>query len=322
MNESTRDKYPSLALILLAMLALSMTAATINSTVGGAENMGGFNIDTGESADQGPNRDGERVGGNDTGESVGASDSGVSLQICIEELRSPTAIAGILLSVTALFYVVYRQFNAATTLLVGSAVGPLIFGAYFLLTNCPNFRSGSGSSGLGNPAAGSGLAQAPSIPPALIAAVLVGVLGLAVLMIVSVTRGDEQFHPVEDEEDFEAPEAADFAEAAGRAADRIEEGNASVDNAVYRAWLEMTNLLNIPDPESIAPMDFADAAIEAGLEADDVHELTELFNEVRYGHKDAESREDRAIEILRAIEAEYEGSMRDDTDRAESGGEQ
>jgi len=53
------------------------------------------------------------------------------------------------------------------------------------------------------------------------------------------------------------------------------------------------------------PGEFAEAAIEAGLDEDDVGQPTQLFEEVRYGKRDPESREERAIEVFRAIEAAY-----------------
>ncbi len=93
--------------------------------------------------------------------------------------------------------------------------------------------------------------------------------------------------------------------AAGRAADRIADAD-ELDNEIYRAWAEMTRLVGPADPESKTPAEFADDAIEAGLEPDDVRELTRLFEHVRYGTDEpVDADEQRAIGLFRRIEATY-----------------
>ncbi|WP_245726704.1 DUF4129 domain-containing protein [Natronorubrum sediminis] len=93
--------------------------------------------------------------------------------------------------------------------------------------------------------------------------------------------------------------------AAGVAADRLESAD-EFDNEVYRAWREMTELLEVDRPASSTPREFARAATDAGLDRDDVDELTRLFEDVRYGGEaTTQTRERRAIEVLRRIEAEY-----------------
>jgi hypothetical protein len=97
------------------------------------------------------------------------------------------------------------------------------------------------------------------------------------------------------------------AQAAGRAADRIEE-ETGVDNEVYRAWREMATLLGAERPETSTPGEFADDAVAAGMDPEDVDELTRLFEAVRYGDSPpTEEREQRAVTILRRIEATYAG---------------
>jgi hypothetical protein len=92
---------------------------------------------------------------------------------------------------------------------------------------------------------------------------------------------------------------------AGEAADRID-GDAAVDNEVYRAWRRMTELLDAADEAARTPGEFHRAAVDAGMDPDDVAELTALFEAVRYGPADADAdRERRAREALRAIEATY-----------------
>ncbi|MFC7231236.1 DUF4129 domain-containing protein [Saliphagus sp. GCM10025308] len=112
---------------------------------------------------------------------------------------------------------------------------------------------------------------------------------------------------LEEAADGQNPEQAAVAAAAGRAADRIaDESSTGVDNEIYNAWLEMTDLLKVDRPESTTPREFAAVAVDAGLERDHVEELTDLFEAVRYGHEDTtDEREERAVSILRAIESTY-----------------
>ncbi|QPV64468.1 DUF4129 domain-containing protein [Halosimplex litoreum] len=101
-------------------------------------------------------------------------------------------------------------------------------------------------------------------------------------------------------------------EAAGAAADRID-ADADLTNEVYRAWDEMRVHVDAPDAETTAPAEFADAAVAAGMDPDDVAELTELFAEVRYGGHDPADRADRAVAALRRIETAYaDGDGTDD----------
>ena len=93
--------------------------------------------------------------------------------------------------------------------------------------------------------------------------------------------------------------------AAGRAADRIRRAD-DVDNEVYRAWREMTRHLEVDRPETSTPREFAVAAVEAGMAREHVDDLTRLFEDVRYGHRETtDELEARAASILRTIEAAY-----------------
>lgn len=111
-------------------------------------------------------------------------------------------------------------------------------------------------------------------------------------------RGDRS--PSTDSE----PDAAAIADAAGRAADRLEDSAA--DNDVYRAWREMTELLDVDRPEATTPRQFADAAVDAGMDPTDVEELTRLFEDVRYGETEPTAElNERAKTVFRRIESEY-----------------
>lgn len=104
-------------------------------------------------------------------------------------------------------------------------------------------------------------------------------------------------------------EAAAIGRIAGEAADRIASEGAeqnAATNHVYRAWQEMTARLDVEGPETTTPGEFQAAAVDAGMGADDVRELTRLFEEVRYGgQRPTPDREDRALAVLRRIESRY-----------------
>jgi len=93
-------------------------------------------------------------------------------------------------------------------------------------------------------------------------------------------------------------------EAAGEAADEIE-AQEEMSNEVYRAWTEMVNILDIDNSETTTPDEFKQYAISIGMHPDHVSELTQLFEEVRYGELAPDEREERAIAALRRIEAAY-----------------
>lgn len=139
-----------------------------------------------------------------------------------------------------------------------------------------------------------------------------GLAGLAVVAAVGlagaglfVLRLRDPDAPLDQPDDDDAATRAAVAEAAGTAADRLA-GEAAADNAVYRAWREMAVRLDVPEPATATPGEFAAAAVDAGFEADAVAELTGVFETVRYGDADPESYADRAAAALRRIEREGE----------------
>ncbi|MFC6975629.1 hypothetical protein ACFQL1_14760 [Halomicroarcula sp. GCM10025709] len=88
---------------------------------------------------------------------------------------------------------------------------------------------------------------------------LVGALALVVLAGVLLRRvtGNETWVETEDDTepdagDAETEDATELADAAGRAADRLA-ADESLDNAVYRAWNEMTGILDVDDEASCTP---------------------------------------------------------------------
>lgn len=301
------------AVALLAVTSIGLVAATIDttytSTVPGMEPgegiVGDDEIENGEQG-QTPDQNGVPPG-------EGQQSPLEIPQWCVPFLttwQGGLLLAGAVLGLTG---VAFLKFGFVVGAFVGYFVGIPAIIAYGLLTQCPETGETQDEAQsalveyLGDAAAAGGLV-ATDVPPEL----LVVVVGLAMVIGVAAVyfaSGSEELTPPEPGDEID-PDLEAFAAAAGRAADRIEATDAGIDNAVYRAWAEMTSMLSIPNQDTAAPAEFAEAAIEAGMEEDDVTQLTTLFQEVRYGELDPEPREELAVETLRQIERTY-GSAAD-----------
>ena len=275
-----RDRARPLALAIVAILALALSAATLDSAVvsDGASGLGGD--DEGFGNERRP-ADDPGLGGGTTGN---ASSGGSAVFTgCWPALREPPILAGLGLGFLGLFGAAYRSTRSgfAGAVVCGGVAVPvgLVWAA---LAYCPpppspgaqnatgiGALNGSGPSG-GAGGLGRAGAEALSSPTALL--LLVAVVGLAVVAVAVYATGRD--------------DAAD------------------VDNEVYRAWRRMTASLDVDSPETTTPREFERAAIKAGMTRDDVGALTDLFEAVRYGDREpTEDAEHRAIETLRRIEA-------------------
>ncbi|MFB6111613.1 MAG: DUF4129 domain-containing protein [Halobacteriaceae archaeon] len=146
------------------------------------------------------------------------------------------------------------------------------------------------------------------------------VVGVGLLLVVGYVirtarrpRRPEALDPVEPESGgLEVDQ--EVASAAGRAAERLlADADADVENEVYRAWQEMTELVPIDDPEASTPGEFAAAARRAGLPPADVATLTELFEAVRYGERPVtEARRTAVAEALQRVQAALETAEEDE----------
>jgi len=312
MDGRDRTRLLTFVVVVLVISSIGLVSATIDSVAVENATTGGFEQ---QSDSQSSDRGGADFAVDGSEGSGDGTQEGIDLRFCVGLLQSPVSVAGIVGGIMALGYLVFRRYNAATAGLVSAGVIPVVMFSYFLLTNCQSSGPDSGALLDGSDVmSGSGSAQSPALPPWALAVAFGGVAVLAVGLIVRATGAEERVEVAERGEDD--PEVSEFAEAAGRAADRIEETNAEVDNAVYRAWLEMTGLLDLENAESASPLDFAEAAVDTGLREDDVAELTDLFTEVRYGGKSPEGREDDALSVLRTIEQTYQDA--DDVDGGET----
>lgn len=157
----------------------------------------------------------------------------------------------------------------------------------------------------GRPAGGAtGDGGIDAVSPVVVLAALGGVVLAGLVGAAYFSRGTPE-EPAVDATDSADDATATVGEAAGRAAERVG-GQVDLSNAVYRAWRDMTDALDVSDPATTTPAEFADRAVAAGLDEDHVDDLTELFREVRYGSAPVTpERERRAAETLRRIEAAY-----------------
>ncbi len=136
----------------------------------------------------------------------------------------------------------------------------------------------------------------------LLAVIITGLL----LLGLYIKRRDSDSVPDDPEIGRGVPEPEELGAVAGSTADELED-EADFENAIYQAWKEMTDILDVDSPETSTPREFADEALAAGLTETDVTELTALFESVRYGTVDpTPEQEQRAIDTLRRIETTYE----------------
>ena len=314
-----RDTLAAVLLALLAVVALGVAAATLDSAV----SLDGGGLGGGDGSAAGPDGDDDRTG---VSSSPGGEFAVTPPPVCVEGLREPPGLllfAGILAAVGVFAYRDTGSRFAAVT--VATTLGVPLGALWWLVSVCrpldaafdaafggesdgagilPESDGGSGT-GLGGGGDG-----AVSTPEALFAVVVVVAL-LASLAVLLAAAGDDDAHAAagdgsEEPTDERRPDLGAVGRTAGEAADRIESLDA--DNEVYRAWRDMTAVLDVERPESSTPAEFAAAAVDAGVDEGPVADLTAVFERVRYGGEDpTEDRERRAVEALRRIERRHGG---------------
>ena len=296
-----RERLVPLTAALLAVLALAVGAATLDSATSGPATGRG----------EGPGlTDGQQ----------GAVDLGAPPEEPSQESLFPTWLAQLLVGallvagLVGLLYWIRREGLdfVKTVALAAFALTALVLLLYYLLRWLAGLSSRSGGqSGLVGgirprlPGGGGGEVAEVATDPSLVvfAVVAVVLVGAAAVLLRSVS-GEADDDPVVPDPDDPDPEVREVGAAAGRAADRID-ATGDVENAVYRAWREMTDPLDL-SRETSTPGEFAAAAVDAGMRREDVSELTRLFESTRYGGVAVdEGREQRATTALRRIERAY-----------------
>lgn len=301
------------ALAALCVLALAVGAATLNDTT--APRGGGTTGQTnGSSFDPFPDQDLH----NDSEDDDFGGPRLFSLSLCIEFLTTGTFYGLTFIGFLLLGGILYRK---GGVLLAIAGIGVLVtpgFLIWAILTTCARpdlpdrtsdpFNSSGGDGGLFGgesggvvPAAGS-----PDISHAVLLVTALVILLVAFFML-KATGDDREAEQHAEEAEVVPPEPlTGIADVAAEAADRIESGEVDTENEVYRAWREMTEFLDVPNPETATPAEFREAARDAGMTAPDVTVLTDLFREVRYGGEaPTADREAAAVDALRAIEDVY-----------------
>ncbi|WP_439025785.1 DUF4129 domain-containing protein [Haloarchaeobius sp. DT45] len=315
-----REKAIPVVLALVCVFALAFAAATLvepDRPGGGGSSIVNPNDDTAT----------DRNGEGGTSPRRPLTDPGrifFSLSFCIPFLLTAEFFAIVMLVTASVWlYVQHSKDGIAATGVVTALAFPGFF-LWLLLTNCQTSTDPEQFSIIPSEvkdategdSSSLGLAQNPgNVSPEVVFLVVALVAVVVLVFVWYAIRSDEEDPEEVEEADEVATNArsprqrmAAIGAAAGRAADRLETSTA-VDNEVYRAWREMTTHLDVPDPESSTPAEFADAAIDAGMTREQVAELTDLFEEVRYGGEDAtRDRETRAIDALRTIESAHAGA--------------
>ncbi|MCU4800044.1 DUF4129 domain-containing protein [Halobacteria archaeon HArc-gm2] len=312
MDYVSRDTARVVAIGVVSIVAIAMGAATIQTTVDFGTGTASGGLEIGQSGGQagGLNDSTSETNGSiDMGEGGGSDGFIAQTSTCVEPLSKWYGGLGYFGFFGLVLYGIKRRYSLGASFLGMYAIAPVALTAYFLTTDCTAALDGqNGQSGvvegIGD-AAGQGVVSTDVSPMVVGGVFAVALVATAVVLYRASSDQTVAMVEEDDEEELGKPDVGDLAAAAAAAADRLEERNADVDNEVYAAWRDMTALLRVSRPESSTPGEFAEAAVEAGLDEDDVGQLTQLFEEVRYGKRDPESREERAIEVFRSIEAAY-----------------
>ncbi|MGM0448913.1 MAG: DUF4129 domain-containing protein [Methanobacteriota archaeon] len=310
-----RDALAAVAIALLALVALGAAAATLDTAVDVGS--GGFGGGGGEASSVGEDA-GDPGVLSSSGEAGEFSVSGV----CFPFLREPPAVLALLAGLTLIAGITYRDTASPfASLAVAGVMGAPIGALFWILSTCRSvtqslsvsiglggngtslFPAGAAGGGLGG---GEGAASAPQALFALVVIAAVIASAAALLLAGGDDEGDAAEGGQSDGPEEEPPDLDAIGRTAGEAADRIESSDA--DNEVYRAWRDMTDVLDVDRPASSTPAEFATAAVDAGVDEEPVTALTEAFERVRYGGEDAtDDRERRAVEALRRIEERHGG---------------
>lgn len=283
----------------LALLAVALSAATLGSTV--------------TTDGDGPSGTGDGAGDGEGGPLPEPESGSPAETVVAPYLAELLTILAVLVALVVLAYaLVYRREAAkvivAMALLIGLAYLLFRFVADVGGEMAPPLEPGEGTpfgggDGDGEPTDGDD-PTGPSLPAALAVFVLLIALAGGLVTLLGRSDASEEAGSDDAEAGSDTADAAAVGRAAGRAADRVTDSG--TENEVYRAWREMTDLLDAPDPESRTPGEFADRAVSAGISEEDVDELTRLFEDVRYGERTvSEEYERRAVETFRRIERRY-----------------
>lgn len=210
----------------------------------------------------------------------------------------------------AVAYAVYNWRKGLNWFLQGAALALVVSIFFYVAMQFPDGLFDQGEFGLGDDDTRGGGEEVfgseslVSTDPSSLVVVAFLLAGLLVVGLTVLHRRDGGTEHAGRSDDEPVTTAA-VGRAAGRAADRIETAD-EADNEIYRTWAEMARLVDASDPETRTSGEFADAAIDVGMDPDDVRDLTRLFERVRYGTDEpTDDDEQRAVDLFRRIEATY-----------------
>ncbi len=315
-----RDTAVAIVLALLALLAIGAAGATLENPVAGDGSSGlggGSGGGIGDDSSGNVSNVSAPSGGGGLGSWTGEI-AGRCMAI-LQTLPAKLLIVGFVAAFSG--YVWWRTESMWLGVVTAGLYGPIVYVMWFALAGCQTLREAMPASQqatnrtqtpTGNVSGGSlgSAAETAVSQPSTLLLVVLAVLLIAAIVLLYVASADDVVDAAirddeEEEEEDQQPDIAAVGRVAGEAADRIETGDA-FDNEVFRAWAEMTEHLAVQHPESSTPAEFAGAAVDAGMDPDDVRELTDLFEEVRYGNREVTAeRERRATDALRRIEESY-----------------
>ena len=219
-------------------------------------------------------------------------------------------VALVLLAMLALLWYLFKDLWSVVRVVFGVAV---VAGVVILLSRTLRFAREprdiaipvdfGNESGLGGANGDGELTTTDPVVPSVLLFLLFGALLVGAFVMVRRYRRDSDETALRTGDTTEETEA--LGRVAGSVANRLDEG-AAFDNEIYRAWVEMTALFDLSRPETKTPGEFATLATDAGMDPEDVRELTALFERVRYGTADpSESDEQRALSLFRRLESTY-----------------
>lgn len=302
------------AVAFLAILATAIAAATLTTAIDASGLAAGDATDTG--------LDNGDTGGApafsiafDRIDRVGAGMPVIALP-CVELLTEPRFFLALAITIFLGAYALYRRGGILAPIGALIVFTPPSVLVHRLLTACGtsdevqlalaftgNETPGETSFSFTMPGPGGGAAVGATIETTSL--ILLGLLGFALVVAIVLflkSTGDDLTIPI--------PTATPAGAGYGRPTGVIEahagfddpHEDATADNDVYRAWQTMTETLDIPTATR-APREIATAAINAGKNPHSVTELTNLFEEVRYGTADPDpDREHRARTALHHLD--------------------
>jgi hypothetical protein len=295
----TRDRIGPALVALLALVSLALAATALDESA----TAGGGGLGPGES-------DGQLGGG--SGAPPPDPPPVADLPALSPELAA-MIVAGVVLAVGYVLYRTVREYGVRDLLVSAVVFTAIVLVAALVVANLGPLGQAFGGTGTNatpgaSPGGGSALGPADqegstntTVPTAVLALLAIGVVGVGLLVLRTADASLDPEPAVGDDHTADDQRTA-VADAAATAADELAAG-ADLDNAVYRAWREMTAALDVTDPETSTPGEFAAAAVDAGFDREAVTDLTQVFEEVRYGGQPAAGdRERRAEAALRRIQ--------------------